>query len=110
MKVPNFTFLRRREQQTTLHLDFVSVQTIAKKKDLGQCPAILTSLLVKSSYLFSFRLLPPFLFFLFGSVVSTADGFSEYVGRVRRHELWDSCSIYNVDCRDLLEENEETGD
>ena len=50
-------------------------------------------------------------FFLFGSVVSTADGLSEYVGRVRRYGLWDSCSIYNVDCRDLLEENdEETGD
>ena len=50
-------------------------------------------------------------FFLFGSVVSTADGFSEYVGSVRRHGLWDSCSFYNVDCRDLLEENdEETGD
>ena len=50
-------------------------------------------------------------FFLFGSVVSTADGFSEYVGRVRRHGLWDSCSFYNVDSRDLLEENdEETGD
>ena len=49
-------------------------------------------------------------FFLLGSVVSTADGFNEYVGRVRRHGLWDSCSIYNVDCRDLLEENEGTGD
>ena len=50
-------------------------------------------------------------FFLFGSVVSKADRFTQYVGSVRRHGLWDNCSIYNVDCRDLLEENdEETGD
>ena len=50
-------------------------------------------------------------FFLFGSAVSKADRFTQYVGSVRRHGLWDNCSIYNVDCRDLLEKNdEETGD
>ena len=92
-------------------LDFFSVQTIAKKKDLDQCSAILTSLLVKNPYFFFFPSSSSLHFFLFGSVVSTADGFSEYVGSVRRHGLWDSCSFYNVDCRDLLEENdEETGD
>ena len=83
-----------------------------KYKELGQCPTILTSLLIKNPYFFSFHPLPPFLsFFLFGSVVSKADRFTQYVGSVRRHGLWDNCSIYNVDCRDLLEENdEETGD
>ena len=62
----------------------------------------------KPLFLFFFHPLPPFLsFFLFGSVVSKADRFTQYVGSVRRHGLWDNCSIYNVDCRDLLEKNDE---
>ena len=92
------------------HLDFVSVQTIAKKKRTlaNVQPSWLHSWLKTLTSFLSVFFLP---FFLFGSVVSTADGFTEYVGSVRRHGLWDSCSFYNVDCRDLLEENdEETGD
>ena len=79
-----------------------------KSKGLSQYPTILTSLLVKNPYFFSFHPLPPFLsFFLFGSAVSKAYRFTQYAGSVRRHGLWDNCSIYNVDCRDLLEKNDE---
>ena len=93
------------------HLDFVSVQTIAKKKGPWLMSSHLDFTLGQKPLFLFFPSSSSLHFFLFGSVVSTADGFSEYVGRVRRHGLWDSCSFYNVDCRDLLEENDEqTGD
>ena len=61
-------------------LDFFSVQTIAKKKDLDQCSAILTSLLVKDPYFFSFHLLPPFIFFFLAALSQQRMGFLNMLG------------------------------